>query len=295
MLIKNLPPRAGKSQIRDASVLRATFLRDKFAAISNINNKSSGQIGKIVRTPKRVRQESNYLTNHTTNEPVQSLPINKEYQTSQGKHVSFDDNYHVTIIPESDNFENSYANAEAHRKLENVNYETLSVSKKDILLEKEIGIIKMMEYIDSEKTQNNEEFAEQGRSKEIDTSENERNLESVQIKKERDKSKITTFSSKWMDEWDEVTVSQKSIVYTQIANERIVLPIKEYNLQPPRPREQNTMSNKKQTSFLYDSNKKPLQAPLLITNLYKPKPKGKLLNELMATYTKIKGIRPGCK
>ena len=276
MLVKNKQINA--KTYRESSQ-RSTFLKENNnipytahlhtnTAVKLKNTESNNMKCSLLPATKHIQVTLNPM-------PLISQPTHKNIKRQ--RHVEFDDERYISYIPYESHYDNSPSKVEALSKLYNTEglvYSNLSITKQDILLEKEIGIIKMMGFINSDNT---------------DEKTVVKPIETVNVEEVKEENKYQ-FSTQWVDEWDILTSKQKNLVYKQIVEVRkrpVVNEISaakhysQHNIKFPQ--------HKKQTTFLISENK------TLLGNGEKETKGKRIVQHLLAHYQKYKSARSECK
>jgi hypothetical protein len=175
-------------------------------------------------------------------------------------HVAFKEFNYTTIIPahniEEDVRENERLLHKLHKNI--ANYNMLSTAKKDILLEKEIGVMKMVEIFNSVEEKENA---------------NSSNSTVVPLPKQPKKPSVL-FSNKWIEEWESVTTQQKSLIYTQAEDK------------------EEKFQNQHNVTCIRDlsTSRSIVTEATLMNKTVKPK-SNRLVNELVSTFKRLQAKR----
>jgi hypothetical protein len=175
--------------------------------------------------------------------------------------VAFKEFNYTTIIPsysaEDDATEKDITLQNLHKNI--ANYNTLSTTKKDILLEKEIGVMKMLEIFNNVEEKENSNCS---------------NLTVAPLSQQLKKAPVL-FSNKWIEEWESVTTQQKSLIYTTQVEDKEVKFQSQHNVTCIRD-----LSTSR--SILTEAN--------LTNKTVKPK-SNRLVNELVSTFKRLQAKR----
>ena len=171
-------------------------------------------------------------------------------------HVAFKEFNHTTIMNEEGVRE---IDGEIHKLRKNIaNYESLPTSKKDILLEKEIGVMRMVAIFNTNEEKENA---------------NSLNFASVQLQKQHTKPPVL-FSNKWIEELESVTTQQKSMIYA------------------PMEDKEDRFQSQHNVTYIRDlsTSRSILSEANVMNKTVKPQ-KSRLVNELVSTFKRLQAKR----